>query len=43
LRQTARELFTPTNLRGAIVGPYRTRDRKAVEAIIANWQPADGL
>jgi predicted Zn-dependent peptidase len=43
LRQTTRELFTPTNLRGAIVGPYRTRDRKAVEAIIANWQPADGL
>jgi predicted Zn-dependent peptidase len=38
LRQTARELFTPTNLRGAIVGPYRTRDRKSVEKIIADWQ-----
>jgi predicted Zn-dependent peptidase len=40
LRQTARALLTPTNLRGAIVGPYRTRDRKSVEAIIANWQLA---
>ena len=39
LRQTTRELFTPTNLRGAIVGPYRTRDRKSVEKIIADWQP----
>ncbi len=39
LRQTARELLIPTNLRGAIVGPYRTNDRKAVEAIIADWQP----
>jgi predicted Zn-dependent peptidase len=39
LRQTARELFTPTNLRGAIVGPYRTRDRKSVEKIIADWRP----
>ncbi len=38
LRATARELLTPTNLRGAIVGPYRTRDRKAVEKIIAEWQ-----
>jgi len=37
LRETARELFTPANLRGAIVGPYRTRDRKAVEALIAAW------
>ena len=40
LRQTARELFTPANLRGAIVGPYRTRDRKSVEKIIADWQIA---
>ena len=39
LRKTARELFTPTNLRGAIVGPYRTRDRKSVEKIITDWQP----
>jgi len=38
LRQTARELLTPANLRGAIVGPYRTRDRKAVDKIIADWQ-----
>ncbi|MGK2906523.1 MAG: M16 family metallopeptidase [Desulfuromonadales bacterium] len=40
LRQTARELLTPTNLRGAIVGPYRTRDRKSVERIISDWQLA---
>ena len=39
LRKTARELLTPSNLRGAIVGPYRTRDRKSVEKIISNWQP----
>jgi hypothetical protein len=39
LRQTTKALFTPVNLRGAVVGPYRTRDRKAVEAIIADWQP----
>ncbi len=38
LRQTAREFITPTNLRGAIVGPYRTRERKEVEKIIAEWQ-----
>jgi len=37
LRQTARELLTPTNLRGAVVGPYRTRDRKSVEKIVADW------
>jgi predicted Zn-dependent peptidase len=42
LRQTIRELFTPSKLRGAIVGPYRTRDRKAVEKTIANWQPTSG-
>jgi predicted Zn-dependent peptidase len=39
LRKTIRELFTPSRLRGAIVGPYRTRDRKAVEKSIADWQP----
>lgn len=39
LLQTAKKLFNPTNLRGAIVGPYRTRDRKEVEAVIAAWQP----
>lgn len=38
LRQTARELLTPTNLRGAVVGPYRSRDRKSVEKIVADWQ-----
>jgi len=39
LRQTARALLTPLNLRGAVVGPYRSRDRKTVEALIAQWQP----
>jgi predicted Zn-dependent peptidase len=39
LRQTAQKLLSPVNLRGAIVGPYRSRDRKAVEAIIAAWKP----
>ena len=39
LQQTCRELLTPANLRGAIVGPYRSRDRKVVEQIIADWQP----
>jgi predicted Zn-dependent peptidase len=39
LQQTARLLLTPANLRGAIVGPYRTRDRKAVEQLIAGWDP----
>lgn len=39
LRQTAREFFLPANLRGAIVGPYRTRDRKNVERIISDWTP----
>ncbi len=42
LRRTVNELFTPLNLRGAVVGPYRTGDRKAVEAVIANWQAATG-
>jgi predicted Zn-dependent peptidase len=40
LRRTARELLTPTNLRGAIVGPYRSHDRKSVERVIADWQLA---
>ena len=39
LQQTIRELLTPNNLRGAIVGPYRTSDRKAVEKVIAAWRP----
>jgi predicted Zn-dependent peptidase len=38
LRQTARELLSPTMLRGAIVGPYRTSHRKAVERVIADWR-----
>ena len=38
LRRTSEELFTPANLRGAIVGPYRTRDRKAVENIVSGWR-----
>ena len=38
LRQTAKELLSPQNLRGAIVGPYRTVDRKKVEKIIAEWK-----
>ena len=37
LQQTANTLFTPERLRGAIVGPYRTRDRKAVETILKKW------
>lgn len=39
LLQTARQLFTPARLRGAIVGPYKSRDRKQIEALIARWQP----
>lgn len=42
LRKTVNSLLTPVTLRGAVVGPYRTEDRKAVEAIIADWQPAAG-
>jgi predicted Zn-dependent peptidase len=38
LLHTARQLFSPDNLRGAIVGPYRTKDRKAVEEVIADWK-----
>lgn len=38
LRKTANELFTPEALRGALVGPYRTRDRKAVESILNAWR-----
>jgi len=37
LRKTVKELFIPDNLRGAVVGPYRTRDRKAVEGVLAGW------
>ncbi len=38
LQQTIRELLKPNHLRGAIVGPYRTPDRKAVEKVITAWQ-----
>jgi predicted Zn-dependent peptidase len=39
LQQTVRELFTPERLAGAIVGPYRSGDRKTVEAMLAEWKP----
>ena len=34
---TVNALSTPANLRAVVVGPYRTRDRKAVELLLANW------
>ena len=37
LQQTATELFTAERLRGAIVGPYRSRDRRRVEEILRLW------
>jgi predicted Zn-dependent peptidase len=43
LQQTVGKLLTPANLRGAIVGPYRTRDRKVVEKIIASWRPGHDI
>ena len=39
LKQTAQELFVPKHLRGAVVGPYKSRDRKQVEKLMANWRP----
>jgi predicted Zn-dependent peptidase len=39
LQATARTLFTLQRLRGAIVGPYRTKDRKVVEQLITGWKP----
>jgi predicted Zn-dependent peptidase len=39
LQATARALFTPTRLRGVVVGPYTTSGRKAVAARVAAWQP----
>jgi predicted Zn-dependent peptidase len=39
LQRTVAELLTPLNLRGAIIGPYRTRDRKAVEKVLTAWRP----
>jgi predicted Zn-dependent peptidase len=43
LQQTIVGLLTPANLRGAIVGPYRTRDRKAVEKIVVSWRPGHNI
>lgn len=39
LQQTAREMFTPDRLFGAIVGPYKIPSRRAIEQLIANWRP----
>lgn len=39
LQATARALFTPTRLRGVVVGPYQAGSRKAVTGRIAAWQP----
>jgi predicted Zn-dependent peptidase len=39
LRQTASNHFVPANLFGAVVGPYRSRSRKAVEALLTAWSP----
>lgn len=39
LLQTVRELLVPNRLRGAVVGPYQSRDRKQVETLIDNWRP----
>lgn len=39
LMQTIRELFVPNRLRGAVVGPYQSHDRKQVESLIDNWKP----
>ncbi len=40
LQETARELLTSINLRAAIVGPYRSRDRKVVEELLSLWNPS---
>ncbi|MEJ2490553.1 MAG: pitrilysin family protein [Desulfuromonadales bacterium] len=40
LQRTVRSLLLPDNLRGAVVGPYRTGDRKQVEQRLAAWQPS---
>jgi len=39
LQQTARELFTPPRLFGAVVGPYQPGCRRAVEALVSGWSP----
>ena len=40
LRRTVRDLLIPENLRIAIVGPYRSPDRKQVEELLALWDPS---
>jgi len=37
LRRTAVESFTPENLRIVVVGPYREKDRKAVEELLSRF------
>jgi len=39
LQQTAQTFFIPAHLYGAVVGPYRPRSRRAVEALLAGWAP----
>lgn len=39
LQHTARTFFSPDNLYGAVVGPYRPRSRRAVEALLTGWMP----
>lgn len=39
LRDTARAFFTPARLYGVVVGPYKAHSRKAVETLVAGWQP----
>lgn len=39
LQQTVNELLTQKSLRGAVVGPYHSRDRKIIEEMIASWSP----
>jgi predicted Zn-dependent peptidase len=39
LKRTVRELFVPERLRGAVVGPYKSHDRKLVENLLNGWRP----
>jgi predicted Zn-dependent peptidase len=39
LQQTAREFFTRERLHGVVVGPYRARQRRMIEGIVAGWTP----
>lgn len=38
LLAAARELLTPGRLRGAVVGPWRAKDRQAIDRLLAGWQ-----